>query len=132
MRLYYGYVMVMLWLRLQLLCQGGESLCYGRCSSQEGINIFAVPTALQVSFQPLSLFLPTLGSANIVHSGIQQDNWRHKQGDQRCSSFPPFVCVYFLLLQFYITFFFSFLSHLCLLLKGKSHASEIFLEYSQQ
>ena len=53
----YGYVMVTLWLLLQLLHQPGERLCYGCHASQERINVSAVPMAPQVSFQPLSLCL---------------------------------------------------------------------------
>ena len=45
MKLCYGYVMVMLWLLLLLLCQPGERLCYGCHASQERINVSAVPTA---------------------------------------------------------------------------------------
>ena len=38
-------------LLLQLLCQPGESLCYGCHASQERINVSAVPTAPHIFFQ---------------------------------------------------------------------------------
>ena len=110
------------------LSQKGERLCYSCCAHPERIKFLQLLESLS---SLLACALPTLGSTNSVHSGIQQDSWRHKRGDQRYTSFPHFVYVYFLLLQFYFLFFF-FLSRLCLLLKGKAHASEIFLEYSQQ
>ena len=68
---YHGYVMallwlhlVMLWLLLWLLCQPGERLCYGYHSSQERINMSAVPLSPCIFFQPLSLHLAYPGSMN--------------------------------------------------------------------
>ena len=82
-------------LLLWLLCQPGENtvmaavpagerlccvrLCYGCC--QERINASAVPIG---SSSLLAGALPTLGSANSMHSEIQRDNWCHEQ-DQRYS-----------------------------------------------
>ena len=48
-----------MYLLLQLPCQPGEtvccaSLCYGCQASQERINVSAIPTTLQLSFQTLS------------------------------------------------------------------------------
>ena len=50
----YGYVMVTLWLLLQLLHQPGERLCYDCHASQQRINVSVVPTAPCVFFQPLT------------------------------------------------------------------------------
>ena len=50
----WDYVMVMLWLLLQLLHQPGERLCYGCHASQERRNASALPMAPRVSFQLLS------------------------------------------------------------------------------
>ena len=55
--LHCGYIMVMLWLLLWLLCQAGERLCYGCHASQERINASAVPMAPWVFFQYLSAYL---------------------------------------------------------------------------
>ena len=41
----HGYIMVMLWLLLQLLRQPGERLCYGCHASQERKSVSAVPMA---------------------------------------------------------------------------------------
>ena len=60
----YGYILVMLWLLLWLLCQPGERLCYGYHSSQERINMSVVPMAPRNFFQPLSSHLAYPGSAN--------------------------------------------------------------------
>ena len=60
----YGYILVMLWLLLWLLCQPGERLCYGYHSSQERINMSAVPLSPHIFFQPLSLHLAYPGSVN--------------------------------------------------------------------
>ena len=57
MRLYCGYVMVLLWLLLQLLRQPGERLCFGHCAS-----------LLASSSSLLARPLPTLGSANSENS----------------------------------------------------------------
>ena len=55
--LHHGYIMVMLWLLLQLLHQPGERLYYGCHANQEKINMSAAPMAPRVFFQPLSLCL---------------------------------------------------------------------------
>ena len=57
----YGYIMVTLRLRLWLLHQAGDRLCYGCLASQERVNVSAAPTAPQVFFQPLSSGLAYLG-----------------------------------------------------------------------
>ena len=46
-------------------------------------NLSAVPTARRVFFQPLLRALPTLGSANSVHSETQQGSWCHEQDEER-------------------------------------------------
>ena len=95
MRLYYGYLVLMLWLLLQLLCQGGVSLCYGCCSSQEGINMSL--QFLQLFESPSSLLahkLPTIGSANSVNSKVTGITNRISNIDvntiyYRCGLSPP-------------------------------------------
>ena len=57
----YGYIIVRLWLLLQLLRQPGERPCYGCRATQERINVSAVSMAPGVSFQPLNSCLATLG-----------------------------------------------------------------------
>ena len=57
----YGYIIVRLWLLLQLLRQPGKRLCYGCHAPQERKNVSAVPMAPGVSFQPLNSCLGTLG-----------------------------------------------------------------------
>ena len=42
----------------------------------------AVPRLLTFSFSLLAHTLPTMGSANSVHSEIQQDNWCCEQDQQ--------------------------------------------------
>ena len=116
------------------LSQPREGLCYGCCAHQERINVSEVPRAPRVSFQPLSL---CLAYPRFNEQCAQWDTARQlaPQAGRLVihTSFFPFVCVYFLFLQFYFAFFFFFfLSHLCLLLKGKAHASDMVLEYSQQ
>lgn len=63
-----GYIMVMLWLFIWLLCQAGERLCYGCHASQERINTSAVPMAPRVFFQSLSAYLTYLSSVNSTNS----------------------------------------------------------------
>ena len=70
--------------RVELLRQPGERLCcvrlcYGCCTSQERINMSAVPTAPRVSFQPLSLSLAYPGFGKQCE---QQNNWRHEQDEE--------------------------------------------------
>ena len=60
----HGYIMVMSW----LLCQPGERLCYGYPSSQERINMSAVPMAPHIFFQPLNSHLAYPGSVNREYS----------------------------------------------------------------
>ena len=64
----YGCILVMLWLLLWLLCQPGERLCYGYHSSQERINMSAVPMAPHIFFQPLNSHLAYPGSVNREYS----------------------------------------------------------------
>ena len=53
------------------------SLCYGSCYvcciSQAFLQPLKSPSGL------LPCTLPTMGSVNSAHSGIQQDKWHHKQ-----------------------------------------------------
>ena len=53
--------------------------CYGCCTSQERINVFAVPTVCQVFFQPLSLRLAYHGFSEQCGQCEQQDSWRQEQ-----------------------------------------------------
>ena len=64
-------------LLLQLLCQPGErvccaSLCYGCQASQERINVSAIPTTLQLSFQTLSSHFAYPGFSEQCE---QDDQW---------------------------------------------------------
>ena len=61
----YSYIIARLWLLLQLLCQPWERLCYGCHATQERANLFAVPMAPGVSFQPLNSRLATLGKQTV-------------------------------------------------------------------
>ena len=84
-KLCYGNVTVMLWLPLQL---PGERLCYGFHSSQERINVSAVPMAPRVFFQPLS--------SSFAYPGFnkqceQQKNW-HCEQDQRYTAHYGHLC----------------------------------------
>ena len=56
--------------------------CYGCCTSQERINVFAVPTVCQVFFQPLSLRLAYHGFSEQCGQCEQQDNGHHEQDHQ--------------------------------------------------
>ena len=114
------------------LSQPREGLCYGCCAHQERINVSEVPRAPRVSFQPLSL---CLAYPRFNEQCAQWDTARQFGATSRAIGDTPL----FSLLSVYIFFscnfispFFFFLSHLCLLLKGKAHASDIVLEYSQQ
>ena len=80
--LHYGYIMVMLWLPPQLLHQPGERLSYGCHASQERINLSAVPTAPQVSFQPLRSSLAYHGFSELGAQREQQGNWHHERDQQ--------------------------------------------------
>ena len=74
-----GYIMVMLWLLLWLLCQAGERLCYGCHASQERINTSVVPMAPRVFFQSLSAYLIYPKLSEQYKQCEQQDNWHHKK-----------------------------------------------------
>ena len=76
--LHYGYIMVLLWLLLRLLCQSGERLCYGCRASQERINMSAVPIAPGVFFQPVSSCLAYPWFSEQWEECEQQDNWHHE------------------------------------------------------
>ena len=56
--------------------------CCGCCASQERINISSISTALHIFFSLLVCALPTMGSANNVHSETQRDNWHQEQDQQ--------------------------------------------------
>ena len=90
---------------LQPLCKPGERwccvrLCYGCCVSQERINVSAVPTAPQVSFQPLTSHLACSGFSKQSRKCEQWDNWCCEQDQQDTKDFFPFrmlytICSYF-------------------------------------
>ena len=72
----YGYIMVMLWLQLQLPRQPGGRLSCGCCASQKRITVSAVSMVPRVFFQPLSL---CFAYPRCSEQGDQQDNWHNKQ-----------------------------------------------------
>ena len=57
----YGYIMVTLRLRLWLLHQAGDRLCYGCLASQERVNVSAAPTAPRMFSPHFSLPLAYQG-----------------------------------------------------------------------
>ena len=86
----YGYFMVMHWLLLWLLHHPGESLCYGCHASQERINLSALSSASQVSYQPLSLRLAWPGFSKQWEWCELWDNW-HCEQDQQHSNWKDIV-----------------------------------------
>ena len=82
MRLYCGYVMVLLWLLLQLLRQPGEKLCFGHCAS-----------LLASSSSLLARPLPTLGSVNSENSVNSETGSAIQQSDKKMKyvAFPKYV-----------------------------------------
>ena len=73
---------------LWLLCQPGERLCrvrlcYGCCICQKRKTCLRFLQLVESSSSLLVRALPTLGSANSVHSETQQGSWCHEQDEER-------------------------------------------------
>ena len=75
MRLCFGNVMVMSWLRLQLLHQPGERLGSGRHASWERTHVSAVPLAPRGFFPPLGSPFACAGSSEQCRQCEQQHSW---------------------------------------------------------
>ena len=74
-------------LALWLLCQPGERcrvrLCYCCCICQKRKTCLQFLQLVESSSSLLARALPTLGSANSMHSETQQGSWCHKQDEER-------------------------------------------------
>ena len=57
--------------------------CYGCCTSQERINVSAVPMAPWIFFQPLSLHLAYPGFSKQCEQHEQRDNQCHQQDEEQ-------------------------------------------------